>query len=50
MWIDAPNVLVLSVRGQVCKVDLPGGMSRVRFERAIGYLMGLAEGARIHER
>lgn len=49
MWIDKPNVLVLAVRGQICKVGLPGGMSRAQFERAIGYLMGLAEGARMHE-
>lgn len=47
MWIDGPNRLVLSVRGQLCKVDLPGGMRRAKFERAVGYLMGLAEGARI---
>jgi hypothetical protein len=30
-------------------VKLPGGMARAKLERAIGYLQGLAEGARIKE-
>ena len=49
-WIKGPNRLVLSVRGQLCTVDLPGGMGRAKLERAIGYLQGLAEGARILDR
>ena len=49
-WIKGPNRLVLSVRGQLCTVDLPGGMGRAKLERALGYLEGLAEGARILDR
>lgn len=49
-WIAGPNRLVLSVHGQVCTVALPGGIARAKLERAIGYLQGLAEGARILER
>ena len=48
-WIDGPNRLIQSVRGQLCTVKLPGGMARAKLERAIGYLQGLAEGARIKE-
>jgi hypothetical protein len=49
-WVEGPNRLVLSVRGQLCTVKLPGGMGRHKWERAIGYLQGLAEGARILDR
>lgn len=50
VWVDGPNRLVLSVKGQLCTVKMPGGMARARLERAIGYLQGLAEGARILDR
>lgn len=48
-WVSGPNRLVLSVRGQLCTVAMPGGMGKARWERCIGYLQGLAEGARIRD-
>jgi hypothetical protein len=50
IWLDGPNRLILTFRGAVCIVKMPGGLGRAEFARVVGYLQGLAEGARILER